>query len=131
MTKRFHVYEDKKVKFERSDRYGVHDGKIIFKPFLSLEEAEKYCNLLNELHEENQQLKSDLARTIEQAHKNNKLLVSDIRTLEKALWCPECTKNMKRLVELRKEYDKSLSPEYDNFWKEKLKNAKEQGIDFE
>ena len=61
-------------------------------------------DLLNTLHEENQQLKSDLARTIEQAHKNNKLLVSDIRTLEKALWCPECTNNMKRLEELRKEF---------------------------
>lgn len=60
--------------------------------------------LLNKLHEENKQLKSDLARVIEQASKNDKFLRSDIRTLENALWCPNCANDIKRLKELRKEF---------------------------
>ena len=60
--------------------------------------------VLNELHEENQRLKSDLARVIEQSRKNNELCVSDIRILEKALWCSGCENDYDRLRQLRKEF---------------------------
>jgi uncharacterized protein YigA (DUF484 family) len=62
------------------------------------------CKELNALHEENQQLKSDLARVIEQARKNNELCISDIRILEKALWCSSCENDYNRLSQLRKEF---------------------------
>ena len=68
---------------------------------LSLGEVE---DKLNVLHEENQQLKSDLARVIEQARKNNELCVSDIRILEKALWCTGCENDYGRLKQLRMEF---------------------------
>ena len=55
---------------------------------------------------ENEQLKTTISRLIEQNRKNNDLLVSDIRLLEKALWCPNCTINIKRLRELKKEFEK-------------------------
>ena len=60
--------------------------------------------LLNELAEENEQLKSTIAQLIEQNRKNNDLLLSDIRILEKALWCGGCENDYKRLKELRKEF---------------------------
>ena len=71
----------------------------------------KIYELLNELAEENKQLKSTIAKLkstivqlIEQNHKNNDLLLSDIRILEKALWCNGCANNYGRLKELRKEF---------------------------
>lgn len=67
---------------------------------------ETICDLLNDLNEENEQLKTTISRLIEQNRKNNDLLVSDIRLLEKALWCPNCTINIKRLRELKKEFEK-------------------------
>lgn len=62
------------------------------------------CKLLNQLDDENKQLKSDLAKVIEQAKENDKFLRSDIRILENALWCPNCANDIKRLKELRKEF---------------------------
>ena len=69
------------------------------------------CNLINglnnksnRLEKDNKRLQSDLAKVIEQASKNDKFLRSDIRTLENALWCPNCANDIKRLKELRKEF---------------------------
>ena len=56
------------------------------------------------LEEENKQLKSTIAQLIEQNHKNNDLFLSDIRILEKALWCSGCENDYGRLKELRKEF---------------------------
>lgn len=53
---------------------------------------------------ENEQLKSTIAQLIEQNSKNNDLLLSDIRILEKALWCSGCENDFERLRELRKEF---------------------------
>jgi len=53
---------------------------------------------------ENEQLKSTIAQLIEQNRKNNDLLLSDIRILEKALWCSGCENDYGRLRELRKEF---------------------------
>lgn len=57
-----------------------------------------------ELAEENEELKSTIAQLIEQNRKNNDLLLSDIRILEKALWCDGCENDYGRLKELRKEF---------------------------
>ena len=57
-----------------------------------------------ELAEENEELKSTIAQLIEQNRKNNDLLLSDIRILEKALWCNGCENDYGRLKELRKEF---------------------------
>lgn len=56
------------------------------------------------LYEENEELKSTIAQLIEQNRKNNDLLQSDIRILEKALWCSGCENDYGRLKELRKEF---------------------------
>lgn len=56
------------------------------------------------LEEENKQLKSTIAQLIEQNRINNDLLLSDIRILEKALWCGGCENDYGRLKELRKEF---------------------------
>ncbi len=56
------------------------------------------------LEEENKELKSTIAQLIEQNRKNNDLLQSDIRILEKALWCSGCENDYGRLKELRKEF---------------------------
>ena len=58
----------------------------------------------NTLEEEYGQLKSTIAQLIEQNRKNNDLLLSDIRILEKALWCSGCENDYGRLKELRKEF---------------------------
>lgn len=59
---------------------------------------------INDLYLENKQLKSTIAQLIEQNRKNNNLLLSDIRILEKALWCSGCENDYRRLKELRKEF---------------------------
>ena len=70
---------------------------------------------LNELYDENQELKKKnkqliidfmdfKMKLIEQNRKNNDLLQSDIRILEKALWCKGCENDYGRLKELRKEF---------------------------
>ena len=43
-------------------------------------------------------------KLIEQNRKNNDLLQSDIKILEKALWCKGCENDYGRLKELRKEF---------------------------
>ena len=68
-------------------------------------EISRNCRIA-ELEEENEQLKSTIAQLIEQNRKNNDLLLSDIRILEKALWCKGCENNYGRLNELRKEFMK-------------------------
>ena len=65
----------------------------------------KHSNIIiNKLNDENEQLKSTIAQLIEQNRKNNDLLLSDIRILEKALWCSGCENDYGRLRELRKEF---------------------------
>ena len=66
-------------------------------------EISRNCRIA-ELEEENEELKSTIAKLIEQNHKNKELLLSDIRILEKALWCSGCANNYGRLKELRKEF---------------------------
>ena len=66
-------------------------------------EISRNCRIA-ELEEENKQLKSTIAQLIEQNRKNNDLLLSDIRILEKALWCSGCENDYGRLKELRKEF---------------------------
>ena len=68
--------------------------------------CEIVCNFGNSLADENRQLKSTIAQLIEQNRKNNDLLLSDIRILEKALWCGGCENDYGRLKELRKEFMK-------------------------
>ena len=63
-------------------------------------------DLLNDLSDENEELKSTIAQLIEQNRKNNDLLLSDIRILEKALWCSGCENDYGRINELRKEFMK-------------------------
>ena len=66
-------------------------------------EISRNCRIA-ELEEEYEQLKSTIAQLIEQNRKNNDLLLSDIRILEKALWCNGCENDYGRLKELRKEF---------------------------
>ena len=66
-------------------------------------EISRNCRI-TKLEEENKELKSTIAQLIEQNHKNKELLLSDIRILEKALWCSSCANNYGRLKELRKEF---------------------------
>lgn len=68
-------------------------------------EISRNCRIA-ELEEENEQLKSTIAQLIEQNRKNNDLLLSDIRILEKALWCSDCENDYGRLKELRNEFMK-------------------------
>ena len=66
-----------------------------------LDFANRDCDTLEE---EIKQLKSTIAKLIEENRKNNDLLLSDIRILEKALWCSGCANDYGRLKELRKEF---------------------------
>ena len=66
-------------------------------------EISRNCRII-ELEEENKELKSTIAQLIEQNRINNDLLLSDIRILEKALWCKGCENDYGRLKELRKEF---------------------------
>ena len=61
---------------------------------------------VNTLIDENKELKSTIAQLIEQNRRTNDLLLSDIRILEKALWCSGCENDYGRLKELRKEFMK-------------------------
>ena len=70
------------------------------------ESCVRYGFEVGRLEEENEQLKSTIAQLIEQNRKNNDLLLSDIRILEKALWCKGCENDYGRLKELRKEFMK-------------------------
>lgn len=66
--------------------------------------CENIINLLNAQHEEIEELKRRFKRVIEQSRKNNELCVSDIRILEKALWCSGCENDYDRLRQLRREF---------------------------
>ena len=68
------------------------------------ESCVRYGFEVGRLEEENKQLKSTIAKLIEENRKNNDLLLSDIRILEKALWCKGCENDHGRLKELRKEF---------------------------
>ena len=93
--------------FMEDDGYWIRDENNfkIIATGLRLGVAENLIDNLNDLNDENEQLKTTISRLIEQNRKNNDLLVSDIRLLEKALWCPNCTRNIKRLKELKKEFE--------------------------
>ena len=84
----------------------LYNEKEKLKIFLeALNEELSLVNRDNDtLEEENEQLKSTITQLIEQNRKNNDLLLSDIRILEKALWCKGCANNYGRLKELRKEF---------------------------
>ena len=119
-NKRFTITQD----FEEHHKQIRDNGHIIMGCFVE-QQAEVIVNLLNEQYEqierlkrdfraldevkceladENEQLKSTIAQLIEQNRKNNDLLLSDIRILEKALWCSGCENDYGRLKELRKEF---------------------------
>ena len=129
MTKRFelrlcsngtyYVYENGTLtdidfdKFNRESAYALidevnalYEEKEKLKIFLkAVNEELSLANRDNDtLEEENKQLKSTIAQLIEQNRKNNDLLLSDIRILEKALWCGGCENDYGRLKELRKEF---------------------------
>lgn len=77
-----------------------------FVAYLNSVDGFRIANKLTALEKENEQLKSTIAQLIEQNRKNNDLLLSDIRILEKALWCGGCENDYGRLKELRKEFMK-------------------------
>ena len=84
----------------------LYNEKEKLKIFLeALNEELSFANKdYDALEEENKELKSTIAQLIEQNRKNNDLLQSDIRILEKALWCSGCENDYGRLKELRKEF---------------------------
>ena len=91
-------------------RFLIDDaGELIdLKNHKFIDYGDECCKLLNELSDENEQLKSTIAQLIEQNRKNKDLLLSDIRILEKALWCSGCENDYGRLKELRKEFMKVM-----------------------
>ena len=131
MTKRFelrlcsngvyYVYENGTLtdidfdKFNRESAYALigevnalYEEKEKLKMFLKAvnEELSLANRDYDTLEEENEQLKSTIAQLIEQNRKNNDSLLSDIRILEKALWCGSCENDYGRLKELRNEFMK-------------------------
>ena len=131
MTKRFelrlcsnrtyYVYENGTLTDVDFDKFNKESADALVDKVNALyKEKEKlkiFLNALNEelslanrdndtLEEENNELKSTIAQLIEQNRKNNDSLQSDIRILEKALWCKDCENNYRRLKELRKEFMK-------------------------
>ena len=129
MTKRFelrlcstgtyYVYENGTLtdidfdKFNRESAYALidevnalYEEKEKLKMFLKAvnEELSLANRDYDTLEEEYDELKSTIAQLIEQNRKNNDLLLSDIRILEKALWGSGCANDYGRLKELRKEF---------------------------
>lgn len=101
-NKRFNVFDvDGTIFLEDHKEGSYHIGEIGNVDVNCLNDI---ADRLNELAEENEQLKSTIAQLIEQNRKNNDLLLSDIRILEKALWCKDCENDFGRLKELRKEF---------------------------
>lgn len=83
------------------------EEKLEYQDYRAFEDSmvgDEVVNRLNDLSEENEELKSTIAQLIEQNRKNNELLLSDIRILKKALWCSGCENDYGRLKELRKEF---------------------------
>ena len=95
---------------EENERLKKYNNKLMKQPLLfdvqTIPNTMEIMEANNKLEEENKQLKSTIAQLIEQNRKNNDLLLSDIRILEKALWCSGCANNYGRLKELRKEFMK-------------------------
>ena len=93
---------------EENERLKKYNNKLMKQPLLfdvqTIPNTMEIMEANNKLEEENKQLKSTIAQLIEQNRKNNDLLQSDIRILEKALWCSGCANNYGRLKELRKEF---------------------------
>lgn len=58
--KRYEIYQDSIRKFESNRIWGVKSEINFLKPYMTFEEAEKCCDLLNELSEENEQLKQEI-----------------------------------------------------------------------
>ena len=93
---------------EENERLKKYNNKLMKQPLLfdvqTIPNTMEIMEANNKLEEENEQLKSTIAQLIEQNRKNNDLLLSDIRILEKALWCKGCANDYGRLKELRKEF---------------------------
>ena len=93
---------------EENERLKKYNNKLMKQQLLfnvqTIPNTMEIMEANNKLEEENKQLKSTIAQLIEQNRKNNDLLLSDIRILEKALWCSGCANNYGRLKELRKEF---------------------------
>ena len=115
----YYVYENGTLtdidfdKFNRESAYALidevnalYEEKEKLKIFLKAvnEELDLANRDYDTLEEEYEELKSTIAQLIEQNRKNNDLLLSDIRILEKALWCSGCENVYGRLKELRKEF---------------------------
>ena len=64
--KRFEIYVDEKIRFERKNHFGIKNDMVKFKPFFYEEEARMLCDFINRLIDENKQLKS-----INQDHKDH------------------------------------------------------------
>lgn len=58
--KPFKIYQDSIRKFESDRIWGVKSETDSLKPFMTFKEAEKCCELLNSLQEENKQLRTQL-----------------------------------------------------------------------
>ena len=58
--KRFKIYQDSIRKFESNRIWGVKSETNSLEPYMTFKEAEKCCDLLNELAEENDQLKQEV-----------------------------------------------------------------------
>ena len=58
--KRFKIYQDSIRKFESNRIWGVKSETNSLEPYMTFKEAEKCCDLLNELTEENEQLKQEI-----------------------------------------------------------------------
>ena len=95
---------------EENERLKEYNNKLMKQPLLfdvqTIPNTMEIMEVNNKLEEENEELKSTIAQLIEQNRKNNDLLLSDIRILEKALWCSGCENDYGRLKELRKEFMK-------------------------
>lgn len=58
--KRFKIYQDSIRKSESNRIWGVKSETNSLEPYMTFKEAEKCCDLLNELAEENDQLKQEV-----------------------------------------------------------------------
>lgn len=105
MTEKRYTIKSQDDLFGVVDNYSV-DKVCVINGIRTEIEARWLCKDMNNLNDENRQLKSTIAQLIEQNRKNNDLLLSDIRILEKALWCRGCANDYGRLKELRKEFMK-------------------------
>lgn len=84
--KRFKIYQDSIRKFESNRVWGVKSETNSLEPYMTFKEAEKCCDLLNELVEENEQLKEERdyfeRRKCEYFNKYNKKHLDNIQLTE-------------------------------------------------